>query len=721
LNSKPYYQLSEGTPMIGNNLARLTGSKRNLLALLASSALFTAGCANMATTAPDANPFSSAATLSGNIHGGSQPVVNAAVTLYYAGQKGSSGFPVTIAATTTTDANGNFTFVKDPTDGDSGSGNMYSCPLHSTVASPLVYVIAAGGNTAGNISGPSNSGAAFIGVFGSCTAPATASTQLFLNEVTTVATMAVMQQFFDPVSEGIVADGTGQQYNVLNNVTNTINLLVNSASGAVVPSTILKAPTSAGHFISRSVQVTATPESTKINLLANILSTCINQATVAGCSPLFTAAVPGNSSYTSNFQDGAFPAATDTLQAIYYLLTNPSNGSTANLATTFGLAPGAGAPYQPALATQPTDWTIAINYASTGGLCGTSSAGGGGFIDTPSDIAIDATNNVWIANSKTGTGNLSELSFAGVPTTCILLGSGGLQGVTIDSANATSTGGGNIWVGSGTNMYRFTPTTFATSTYPVAVAPLAVGADGLGNVYFTSAATTSLYQLPLAASTTGVVPLQISNSVGTAPIRLMPDFQGKTVQSNILVSSGSNFVSKVSPGAGGLNGFVTTPITTSGNSYGLSLGPDNSLYVSALDTGAITGLLAGTGSVYTTAVNGFPFTAATAGIAAPTSISVDGRANVWIPNNTNGTDASSNPAGSVSYIARDATALSPATGFQKNTTYLNSGRALAVDQAGNVWVAGDGNSYITEIVGAGVPLFQPYAAGLAVGRFQTIP
>src|SRR5271154_1506628 len=106
LSSKPLHHLSEGSPMIGNNFARLTGSKRNLLALLASSAVFTAGCANMATTAPDANPFSKAATLSGNIHGGSQPVVNAKVTLWYAGQKGNSGFPVTPAAQVTSDSLG---------------------------------------------------------------------------------------------------------------------------------------------------------------------------------------------------------------------------------------------------------------------------------------------------------------------------------------------------------------------------------------------------------------------------------------------------------------------------------------------------------------------------------------------------------------------------------------------------------------------------------------
>jgi hypothetical protein len=710
--------------MIGNNFARLTGSKRNLLALLASSAVFTAGCANMATSAPDTNPFSKAATLSGNIHGGSQPVVNATVTLWYAGQKGNSGFPVTPAAQVTSDALGNFSFIQDPPGtSESGTTAHYSCPLTTTVASPLVYVIAAGGNTAGNVAGPSNTGAEFIGVYGNCSGLNSGST-LWLNEITTVATMAAIQQFFDPNTEGIVADGTGQQYNILNNVPSTIALLANSAAGTVVSSTTIKP--AAGHIMNPLVRVTATPESTKINLLANIMASCVNQSTVAGCAPLFAAAVPPNSSYTSNFADGAFVPATDTLMAIYYLFTNASNGSPAQLATTFGLAGGATAPYQPALATQPTDWNIAINYTSTG-ACGTTSGGAGAFIDGPADISIDGSDNVWIANagSTTPPGNLSELSGAGVPTTCVALsGSNGLQASTIDQL-------GNVWVSSPSNnsVYSFTSTSpFTQTKYAVGVTPLAIGADGQNNVYFTSAANTSLYELAGAVNTAGVTPTQISTAVGPNPVRLMPDFQGKTTASNIFVTSGAAFVSKVSPTAtAGV--FTTTPITTAGtSSYGLTLGPTNNLYVSDFVSGAITGLAAGTGSTYTTDVGGFPYTTpAIAGISAPTSISVDGRLNIWLPNNTNGTDASSSPAGSISYVSQSGSAnsnypsLSPATGFQRSTTYLNANRALAVDQAGNVWVAGDGNNFITEFVGAGVPLFQPYSLGLVNGRYQTIP
>jgi hypothetical protein len=50
--SKPLNYHSERIPMTGNNLPQLTGAKRSLLFLLASSALFTTGCSNMLSTGP---------------------------------------------------------------------------------------------------------------------------------------------------------------------------------------------------------------------------------------------------------------------------------------------------------------------------------------------------------------------------------------------------------------------------------------------------------------------------------------------------------------------------------------------------------------------------------------------------------------------------------------------------------------------------------------------
>jgi hypothetical protein len=397
---------------------------------------------------------------------------------------------------------------------------------------------------------------------------------------------------------------------------------------------------------------------------------------------------------------------------LFYIFTNPTNSNSTNMSALFGLQPAVGAPYQPSLAAVPTDWTIGVNYASTGA---SSSCASGNFISSPNDVGIDALDNVWFGNSQAG-GNLSSISAAGAPFHCVNFDPGtSATGGTIDSL-------ANVWSAGGTTLYRYNPNTHASLAFPVGVTPLAMTADGAGNVYFsaTSGGTGSVYQIPLAAGAlAAVAPIQISSTVGAAPLRLMADATSATPKltpGNIWVSSGTTFVSQITPGTGGsaLNGFITTPYTTSGNSWGVVLSNANNVFVSAIDTGAITQLQRnGSSNNWNPAAGGWPFTLATAGISAPKGLAVDGRSNNWIANSG---------AGSLSELSFfGANPLSPATGFQKASTFFNSNRNIAVDQAGNVWIVGVGNSFVTEIVGSGVPLYAPYAVGINVGRFQAIP
>jgi hypothetical protein len=607
-----------------------------------------------------------------------------------------------LGATTTTDGSGSFTFTKGT--GGNGTTSTYTCP--TTVGDPLVYVVSQGGNTQNNgVSGQNNSAAAFIAIYGSC-ASLSSSNFVYMSEVTTVATMAAIQQFFNPTNDTVSADGTGQQRQIVGNFPNTIALLASSTTGLAVPST-----TTTGVGVS----LTATPETAKLNTLANIISACINAATSAdpNCTTLFTNAVPPAGNVTNLNPPTPFATATDTLQALYYIFTNPTNGSTSNLATLYGLSPATGAPYQPTLGAVPTDWSIGISYASSN-TCGT----GGNFISSPTDINIDALDNVWFGNAQTA-GNLSSISAAGVPLQCVnfdvgLNGPGG----TIDSS-------GNVWSAGPATLYRYNPNTQASLAFPVTVGPLAITADGVGNVYFTAVAGSvgSLYQLPGAATASAaVLPVQISSTVGASPLRLMPDFQGIAAPIppatvgipnpvNIWVTTGTNSVAEVSPSSatGNLNGFITTPQTTSGNSYGVSVTRPGGVFVSSINNSAIDYLLP---TSYASAP-GFPFTAAaSAGINGPKGVTIDGRLNLWIPNAN---------AASLSQISAAGVALSPATGFAKAASYLNNNAVAAVDQAGNVWVVGTGNNFVTEIVGEAVPLYAPYAVGLANTRFQTIP
>jgi len=699
--------------MIGNNSARLTGSTRNLLALLASSVVFSAGCSNMSSTAPAVNSLVTAATLTGKVHGGNQPVIGATVTLWFAGQ----GAPAIKAATTTTDSTGSFSFTKDTAGGHDGTTPNWSCP--SSGGSPLVYVLSKGGNTQNNgVASQNNTAAAFIALYGDCPTISGANF-VYMSEVTTVATMAAVQQFFNPADDTLKADSTGQQRLVMLNLPNTVSILADASTGLANTSKTISAAN--GGSIAPTVALTATPEAAKINTLANILSACINgaDATDPACGTLFTSAAPPIPN-TTNLNTGFVPA-TDTLQALFYILTNPTNTTTGNLSSLFALQPAVGAPYVPALSAAPTDWTIGVSYASTGasGACTT-----GSFISSPTDINIDALDNVWFGNAETG-GNLSAISAAGAPLYCVNFDAGAsATGGTID-ANLVGPNNysPNVWFAGPSTMYRYNPITKATLAFPVGVTPLAITADGAGNVYFTASdgTTGSLYQLAGAASaTTAVAPAQISNLVGASPLRLMADNTSTAplaTPGNIWVSSGAGFISQVSPtattGAGVLNGFLTTTYSAPlGNSYGIALDRNSDVFISAVDTGAIV-QLARSGSTWSPAGGSWPYTAATAGINGPTGIAVDGRANTWIPNSL------SPSLSEISFFGPNP--LSTATGFQKSSSYLNASNALAVDQAGNVWVAGTGNNFVTEIVGGAVPIYQPYAVGIANGRFQAIP
>jgi hypothetical protein len=523
-----------------------------------------------------------------------------------------------------------------------------------------------------------------------------------------------VSQFFNPADDTLKADSTGQQRLVMLNLPNTVAILADASTGLANASKTISA--AGGGSIAAGVALTATPEAAKINTLANIISACVNGATSAApaCSTLFSAAAPPIPN-TTNLNGGNFPTATDTLQALFYIFTNPSNSNTTNLSALFGLQPAIGAPYVPSLSAQPTDWSIGVNYASTGpaSACGT-----GNFISSPTDINIDAFDNVWFGNAQTG-GNLSSISAAGAPYFCVNFDTGAsASGGTIDANSPTLNNyNPNVWFAGPSTMYRYNPITKATLAFPVGVTPLAITADGAGNVYFTAVAGTtgSLYILPAGASTpTAVAPVQISSTLGANPVRVMADNQTSaplTTPGNIWVSSGSTFVSQVSQStaAGNLNGWITTPFNTSGNSYGLSISSAGNIFTSGSDN--TISVLLRSGTTWST-FSGFPYSG-TAGINTPTGISVDGRSNTWIPNSGNSS------VSEISFFGPNS--LSPSTGFQKDPTFLNASKALAIDQAGNVWVAGTGNNFITEIVGGAVPLYQPYAVGIAVNRFQAIP
>jgi hypothetical protein len=375
----------------------------SILSSLALAATL-AGCSMGSISLSGPAAVSSSVTLSGTVHGGQQPVAGAVIQLYVAGTTGyglgaaaliptGSYAPggakgcvvsntVTCNTNVQTDANGNFSITGD-----------YTCP---TTGNPLVYITATGGNP-GLTSGTNNTALKLATPLGLCSS-LSSSQSITINEVTTAATAFALGQYFTPVlgatsTDAFGAPSTTQAQTGLANAFATAALLASPSSGIAVTSSNL---TGAG------ATLTAVPESAKLNTIADILAACVNSTGASdpagACSTLFTDVTP----------TGGVPP-TDTLQAAVDMSLNPTstntNSSTANITALFGLA-SAFSPF-PGLASQPTDWTLGIQYQDNTGT----------FFLKPQNIAVDGVGNVWVLSNASGPSALVQVSPTGTPLT----------------------------------------------------------------------------------------------------------------------------------------------------------------------------------------------------------------------------------------------------------------------------------------------------------------
>ncbi len=258
----------------------------------------------------------SAAVSQGRVMGGEQPVSGASIQLYAVGTAGDgSAATGLLRSAVTTDASGGFSIT-----------GLYTCPSPGA----LVYLTATGGDPG---LGRSNAALSLMNAVGAC---GSLSSSSFINvdERSTVAAVAALAPFMKaPNAIGSSAiDAQG-----LTNAFALAGMLVNSATGQV-PGPGLPA--------------TATAPVALINSLANVLAACVNSAGgVAGdrsaCGQLFAAVTPSG---------GAAPANTAT--AALNLVRDPIT----HAAGVFAIE-SAAAPFQPQLASAPSDWTIAISGA----------------------------------------------------------------------------------------------------------------------------------------------------------------------------------------------------------------------------------------------------------------------------------------------------------------------------------------------------------------------
>jgi sugar lactone lactonase YvrE len=348
---------------------------------------------------------------------------------------------------------------------------------------------------------------------------------------------------------------------------------------------------------------------------------------------------------------------------------------------------------------------VVTTLAGTEGLWGSADgAGAAARFNEPSGVAVDGAGNVFVADS--GNDTIRKVTPAGVVTT--LAGTAGSPG-SEDGAGAAA---------------RFTT-------------PSGVAADGAGNIFVGDAGLNNTIRKVTPA---GVV----TTLAGTAGSPGSEDGTGADARfyfpcgvavdwaGNLFVAdAGNNTIRKITP-----TGVVTTLAGTAGSPgskdgtgaaarfsipFGVGVDGAGNVFVADSNDGTIRKITP-SGVVSTFAGSAGQYgskdgTGAAARFAGPIGLAADGVGNLFVVDFGNNTIRKVTPGGVVSTLAGSAGQYGSTDGTGAEARfYYPSG--VAVDGAGNVFVADDGNNAIRKITASGVvTTIVGVAAQTSVGDF----
>ncbi len=601
--------------------------------------------------------------LQGKVFGGQQPVSGAKIQLYTVGTTGNgsaasslipSGSYYLGGAPGCTTAGGNtcYSSVYTDSNGNFTISNDYTCPSYGA----QVYLASIGGNP-GLGSGTNNAALVMMGALGSCGLLSN-STSVTINEVTTVGAAWALA----PFATGYANIGSSATNSAgIANAFLDSQLLINVATGtaATLPSNI-------------------TSEPGKIYALADALASCVNSDGTAACTPLFQAATPSG---------GSKP--TDTFGAALSIVKHPGQHVT-DVYNVISPIP----PFATTLSQAPNDWTISLT-ASGGGL------------NMPTAMAIDQSNNVWVAGQA---GPLAEFGPQGTP----LSGTGyGLGTSEITQANSLVVDTvGNIWIADYNSTYhgagavtKFlgstsgSPGTVVTGTngnpvfYDSSIQyPNGLSADTNGDIFIANNGSSSA---TVYNSSGGLVSasLGLNDNINGEPQAVAADSSH-----GFWLSDDDYTIAHVDQ-----NGNLLAHVFCCYESYGLATDSAGNVWVANFLNNSFSEV-SSTGSVLIQY-------SAVGGLYRPAQVVIDAAQNVWFTNlyaqtitEIAGINATTpNTVGS---------AISPTTGTYGTGGYgldasLANPFSIAVDTAGNIWVSNEGKTAITMFVGVATPTATP--------------
>lgn len=609
-----------------------------LKALIAGLAVGLAGCGAVPSTLSSSTSTAGEA-YGGQIFGGSQPISNAVIQMYAPGTNGygSTASPL-LNRLVTTDANGKFSLA-----------NAFTCPSSSTP----VYLVVTGGNP-GLTSSTNNASLVLMGLLGSC-GSLNSSSYFVVNELTTVAAVWSLAPFM--VDHAHIGTSAGNVQGLLNAFATAENLVA------------IETGTAPGH-----APAIATVPRAEINTLGAILSGCVNSngstSSTAACGRLFAASTPSG---------GTTPA--DTVGAALDIARNPSH----NVGSLYSTIPS-NSPFQPTLATAPSDWTLAITYSSP-------------VLKTPSDLAIDSQGNAWVLSSTgSNSSSVSILNISGISATFAQSGTS-FGRMALDSYD-------DPWL---TNAYASNVVELNSSGSRATLNPFSgAGIQGPGPLAFDGSGNVWIANSGPSVSKLSANGAALSSGTGFSTAGIGSTALALDTSGNVWVAdSANNKIEVLSQTGAAISG---SPYSSAGlnGPFAIAIDSVGGAWV-ANRTGSSLSRLTSFGDT----VAGSPYYGG--GLTAPIDLAIDGLGNVWLVNSG---------SNSVSEFLSTGSAQSGASGYG-SAALVNPFR-VALDRSGNVWVANLGTSVvgsglITQIVGVAAPVVTPLAVAIQSNALNQRP
>jgi hypothetical protein len=612
----------------------------------------------------------------GTVLHGQVPLAGAHVYLFAANDTGYGKASVSLLEPALAGASDSIgAYVTTGTDGSFVITGDYTCR-----ANTQVYLYALGGDPgSGN-----NPASGLLAVLGNCPNSgsfSTATAKVTVNEVSTIAAAYAIAGF---ATDATHVSSSGTQLAQ----TGIANAFANAASLA---------------DLSTGTALTATPvgngvvPQNELNTLADVLAACVSGTNASSCLTLFENATADGT------PTGKTPI--DTATAAINIAHHPG----VNVAALYMLA-GANTAFAPALAAEPNDFTIALEFSLSDGTAIISGTFGG------HPIAIDGQGSVWLTNSDQQ--SVLKLSNSGA-TLSPAAGytSGGLtapQSIAIDQS-------GDAWIAnylSGIPQSHGTIVELSNSGAPLSPA------TGFGPI-----APSSMYSIAIDASGNAWVPygndglIGFSSSGRPIPPVTSPPLTGFGIAGIAVDSEGDLF--GAFPDGGGQNFFTIfhefsdsgapVDLSTVGQYHcGVLPGGEDLPAGIAIDASGSLWITSGIGvtkesksPIPDCSGVGGGFEVAVEGRGG--DIAVDGDGNVWVV------------SGALSEFSNSGESISPSKGY-KIPIVPNS---IAPDGSGNLWVRGGEGANLTdtlvEMIGASAPVVTPIAIGVTKNTLGSRP